>query len=102
VFIAGSCDQHRGRLPAKRCRGDEPDLGRKTEILDIRNTTIFAMTIFAKTVLPTTVAQPSTGQRGFCLSSSLQLKNRSGDYYIKEVHSEWVLSMDSANTKRLP
>jgi hypothetical protein len=30
VFIARSCDQRRGR-------DDEPNLGRKTEILDIRN-----------------------------------------------------------------
>jgi hypothetical protein len=37
VFIAGSCDQRRRRLPAKCGRDGEPNLGRKTEILDIRN-----------------------------------------------------------------
>jgi hypothetical protein len=100
VFIAGSSDQHRGRLPVKRCRDEEPDLGRKTEIVDVRNHDIRNHDVrnpdirndgFATTVLATTVASPKYRPTSLLPFIQPAAQNKHPATYIKEeVHSEWV------------
>jgi hypothetical protein len=112
VFIARELPPSPRSPAGKRCRGDEPDLGRKTEILDVCNDDIRNHGVrndgFAKTVLATTVVSPKYRPTSLLPLSQPAAQNSeqgAAAYiaaYIKEVHSEWVLSIDSANTKRLP